>query len=134
MIREEGFYIVQQKQAVEITEHFLWIYSRKGKKYFLVDDGYPTSFTEDYSFILEKFTIVKKLHIGRKDLDFSKTKITLTTNHGNSQFRFEHRNLLQFYRLIALLLPGIGKSLMFSGFLQKIINDLKQGRIDRKSL
>ncbi|KYG77170.1 hypothetical protein [Roseivirga echinicomitans] len=130
MIREEGFYIVEKKGGFSKTVHFLWIYVKNRKKYFLIDDNNPVLFTEDSSQELNEFKFIKKLTTNRKDLEFKRTVITIKTEFGNHTFEFKSFNFIALYRLVFILLPGIGESLRFRHFVKRLLNDIKQGKFD----
>lgn len=122
MTREPGFYIVHKRDEMIKRDHFLWVYKKSGRLYYQESNNHPKPLDDSHEYDLEQYSFVKKIGVNRKDLNFQGSTITINTSHGSFAFEFRVRTLIELYRLIVVLLPGIGHSLMINNFIKKIKN------------
>lgn len=131
MTNEPGFYVVTRKDEMFKRDCLLWIFKQKGQLYYQEGNGFPVPLNKEHEYDLDQYTFVKKLGISRKEMEFSSSKITITTQYGNHTFEFQVRNLIRLYDLLVILLPGLGRSLLLSHLIRKLDNLYKKPKLKR---
>ena len=126
MTNEPGFYIEQKRHELLKNDYLLWIFRKNGKLYYQEGMAGSVRLSGENEFDLDKYTLVKKLAISRREMAFTGTTITVNTRYGNHQFEFKVRGLVRLYELVVVLLPGLGRSMLIDQLIRKLENLYKK--------